>query len=257
MQNDDLYTNPDHKLYVIGDVHGSLNELNTLVAKLQYNHDAGDRIILAGDLVTRGPDSIGVIRRAKELKALCVRGNHDDKVVRIKTFIRSGQAIYKEGVIPEGPVLDPLDFDNHHMGIAQNMTDEDYEYLSGCPMILAIPALQALFVHAGFNPHRKLEDQQPFSVMNIRTIEEDGIGTKEKSGEEWSDIWNSSQESNNSTFPPEYRKVYYGHAAGNGVQLKKYTFGVDSGCVYGRQLTALEIKSGQVTQVQCKEYYKN
>ena len=137
------------------------------------------------------------------------------------------------------------------------MTDADYDYLSQCPMVLAIPALQALFVHAGFNPHRKLEEQQPFSVMNIRTIEEDGIGTKEKSGEEWSDIWNSSQESNNSTFPPEYRKVYYGHAAGNGVQLKKYTFGVDSGCVYGRQLTALEIKSGQVTQVQCKEYYKN
>ena len=136
------------------------------------------------------------------------------------------------------------------------MTDADYDYLSQCPMVLAIPALQALFVHAGFNPYRKLEEQQPFSVMNIRTIEEDGIGTKEKTGMEWSDVWNLSQENNNSTFPPEYRKIYYGHAAGNGLQLKNYTFGVDTGCVHGRQLTALEIKTGQLTQVKCQQYYK-
>ena len=119
MQDDDLYTNPDHKLYVIGDIHGSLPEFNQLISKLHYNHDAGDRIILAGDLVARGPDSVGVIRRANELKALCVRGNHDDKVIRLKTYIRSGHTVSRQGIIPEGPVIDPLEYDNYHMAIAQ------------------------------------------------------------------------------------------------------------------------------------------
>ncbi|KAI9495552.1 Metallo-dependent phosphatase-like protein [Zychaea mexicana] len=249
--------NNSKKLYVIGDIHGSIDEFNTLVSKLQYNYDAGDRIVLAGDLVMRGPDSVGVIRRAKELKALCVRGNHDDKVVRMKTYLRSGQPVFRTGIIPEGPVMDPLEFDNYHMDVAQNMTDADYEYLANCPMILAIPSQQALFVHAGVNPYRSLDNQQPFTIMNVRTIEDNLSPTKKKGGEEWSDIWNVQQEKNDSTFPPEYRKIFYGHAAGNGLQLKNYTFGVDTGCVYGRQLTALEVKTGQLTQVSCKEHYKN
>ena len=140
------------------------------------------------------------------------------------------------------------------MHLFRNMTDADYDYLASCPMILGIPSLEALFVHAGFNPDKRLEDQQPFAVMNVRTLDEDGIATKLKDGEEWSNIWNMRQEANNSTFPAPYRKVYYGHAAGQGLQLKNYTFGVDTGCVYGRNLTALEIKSGQITQVPCQMY---
>ncbi|KAI8144534.1 Metallo-dependent phosphatase-like protein [Fennellomyces sp. T-0311] len=254
MQDDAFYGDKHKRLFVIGDIHGCIDEFTALIEKIQYNYEAGDRIILAGDLVVRGPDSVGVIRKAKEIKAMCVRGNHDDKVVRLMTYSKSNDSatIGKKGYIPEGPVYDPLEVDNYHMDIVRNMTELDYDYLSSCPMILAIPALDALFVHAGFNPDKPFDEQQPFAVMNVRTLDEDGKATKLKDGEEWSDIWNMQQEANNSTFP--YHKVYYGHAAGQGLQLKNYTFGVDTGCVYGRNLTALEVKSGQLTQVPCQAY---
>lgn len=114
-------TNNKSRVFVVGDVHGSLPELNALVEKLEYDYDAGDRLILAGDLVDKGPDSIGVIRRAKQLKAWCVRGNHDDKVVRLATYHRQGAGFGGTGDanIPEGAVHDPLANDNHHIAIAR------------------------------------------------------------------------------------------------------------------------------------------
>lgn len=107
------------RVFVIGDVHGCLNELNALINKIQYNPQT-DYIILAGDLVAKGPDSLGVIRRAKQLGARCVRGNHDDKVIRFKTFYNANQEITGAGVLlPEGSVADPLKLDNYHGAIAR------------------------------------------------------------------------------------------------------------------------------------------
>jgi len=48
---------------VIGDVHGCLDELLTLVSRCGYA--AGDRLILVGDLVAKGPDSLGVVAWAR------------------------------------------------------------------------------------------------------------------------------------------------------------------------------------------------
>lgn len=121
--HDDPRFEPNNKsrIFVVGDVHGSLPELNALVEKLKYDYDRGDRLILAGDLVDKGPDSIGVIRRAKQLRAWCVRGNHDDKVVRLATYHRQGASFGGTGDanIPEGAVHDPLANDNHHIAIAR------------------------------------------------------------------------------------------------------------------------------------------
>jgi hypothetical protein len=108
------------RFFVIGDVHGCVNELNALVTKLNYN-PAKDQLILAGDLTAKGPDSGGVIRRAKELGALCVRGNHDDKVVRLKTYeLQNGQKamLPPSATMPEGGVPDSLKYKNYHTPIA-------------------------------------------------------------------------------------------------------------------------------------------
>ena len=64
---------------IVGDVHGCLVELDALLRKVRYTH--GDRLILVGDLVAKGPDSAGVVARARELGALGVRGNHDERVL--------------------------------------------------------------------------------------------------------------------------------------------------------------------------------
>src|SRR5881628_3814840 len=61
---------------IIGDVHGCLDELLTLVRLARRDPD--DRIVL----VAKGPDSPGVVAWARESGADAVLGNHDAHVLR-------------------------------------------------------------------------------------------------------------------------------------------------------------------------------
>ena len=75
------------RTFVVGDVHGCFRELMLLLEKIQYNENQ-DRLIFAGDLVDRGPDSAKVVRWVREASVrtnnltTCVLGNHDDKHFR-------------------------------------------------------------------------------------------------------------------------------------------------------------------------------
>lgn len=74
---------------IVGDVHGCASELEALLGKLGYVdgvHPEGRTAVFVGDLVDRGPDSPGVLRRVmamvKSGNALCVPGNHENKFGR-------------------------------------------------------------------------------------------------------------------------------------------------------------------------------
>ncbi|MFF0458917.1 polynucleotide kinase-phosphatase [Streptomyces mexicanus] len=74
---------------IIGDVHGCSTELEALLGKLGYVdgvHPEGRTAVFVGDLVDRGPDTPGVLRRVMEMvrsgHALCVPGNHENKYGR-------------------------------------------------------------------------------------------------------------------------------------------------------------------------------
>ncbi len=74
---------------IVGDVHGCSSELDTLLGKLGYvdgAHPEGRTAVFVGDLVDRGPDSPGVLRRVMSMvaagNALCVPGNHENKLGR-------------------------------------------------------------------------------------------------------------------------------------------------------------------------------
>ncbi|MCA9638892.1 MAG: metallophosphoesterase, partial [Myxococcales bacterium] len=75
---------------IIGDIHGCADELEALLDALGYDadgrHPDGRRALFLGDLVDRGPDVPGVLRRVlratREGDALCLLGNHEAKLVR-------------------------------------------------------------------------------------------------------------------------------------------------------------------------------
>lgn len=73
------------KTWAIGDVHGYVKTLQTVLMKINPQPD--DRVILLGDLVDRGPDVKGVFDtildyQAKGLDIVCIRGNHDDLMLK-------------------------------------------------------------------------------------------------------------------------------------------------------------------------------
>ncbi|GAA2329742.1 polynucleotide kinase-phosphatase [Streptomyces kunmingensis] len=74
---------------IVGDIHGCASELETLLEQLGYEdgvHPEGRTAVFVGDLVDRGPDTPGVLRRVmgmvKAGSALCVPGNHENKLER-------------------------------------------------------------------------------------------------------------------------------------------------------------------------------
>ncbi|HXV80579.1 MAG TPA: metallophosphoesterase family protein, partial [Candidatus Binatia bacterium] len=70
------------RCYVIGDIHGCLDELRSLVKHLPL--EPGDRLVFLGDYVDRGPNSKGVLnyilelQQRSDLEIICLKGNHED-----------------------------------------------------------------------------------------------------------------------------------------------------------------------------------
>ncbi|SED80129.1 polynucleotide kinase-phosphatase [Streptomyces misionensis] len=87
---------------IIGDVHGCSAELESLLSKLGYDdgvHPEGRTAVFVGDLVDRGPDSPGVLRRVMDMveagHALCVPGNHENKYGR---HLKGGSVQHTHGL---------------------------------------------------------------------------------------------------------------------------------------------------------------
>lgn len=135
------------------------------------------------------------------------------------------------------------------------MTQEDYDYLVNCPMVIDLPTLNnSRVVHGGLDPAiEQPVNNDPYWVVNMRNMDDSNPERTKSDGKHWTKYWSKVQHEANNTTPIN---IYYGHDAGRGLDLESETFGTDSGCVYGNQLTALEMKTHQITQIDCPKYSK-
>lgn len=233
---------------IIGDVHGSLVGLNGFLKQVNFD-PRKDEVILAGDLVAKGPQSLEVIDKARQIQARCVRGNHDDKVIRWKGFLDSKK---------KGVPSDLVEGSEHHK-IAQKMTKEQYQYLLSCPLILTVPKELSVkkipihVVHAGIDPSDKMAKQLPWVLVNVRNILKDGTPSrKKKKGEGWAQIFNDFHSKRVKQGEPDFLMVY-GHDAGRSLNVKQWSIGLDTGCVYGRKLSAYVVETGAVYSINCPD----
>lgn len=200
---------------VVGDVHGCLDELVELLDIAGWK--PGDRLVLAGDLVAKGPDSRGVVALARERGALAVLGNHDAHVLKA----RSGATL--KGA---------------HATVASQLTEPDWEYLERLPLWLDFAELNTLVVHAGLLPNVPLDEQPRHLLLNLRSLDADGRGsTLVSGGTPWAERW------------PGPRFVVFGHDALRKLQRHPYALGLDTGCVYGGALSAVWLPERRVVQV--------
>ena len=206
---------------VIGDVHGCREELEALLSKCGVA--AEDEVVLVGDLVAKGPDSAGVVELCRQRRFRAVLGNHDAKVLAI----RSG-----EESKPPKPV---------HVEVAERLSAADWDYLASLPLWIRLGRHGALVVHAGLAPRVPLERQRREDLLNARSIDPDGRTSKRvDGGVPWASVW------------PGPEHVFFGHDAMRGLQQHKHATGLDTGCVYGRELTAMVLPERRLVSVRAR-----
>lgn len=208
---------------IVGDVHGCAGELDDLLAAVGFR--AGDdRLVLVGDLVARGPDSRGVIERMMAYGAEGVRGNHDEKVLAWwRVWRRKGRKSADRAV--------PLSA--RHRAVVESLAPQHFEVLDALPLRLALPAHGVVVVHAGVDPSRRPEDCDADTLLTVRSIDEGGRLTRKLQGTPWATRWRG----------PEH--IVFGHDARRDLQCEPFATGLDTGCVYGRHLSALVLAAGQ------------
>ena len=212
----------DRRTIVVGDVHGCLDELMALLAKCGVTSD--DSVVMVGDLVAKGPDSQGVVQWARESGARAVLGNHDAHVLRA----RGG---------------DP-DSTRPHVKVAAALGDAEVAWLDKRPLWLRLDtASPHVVVHGGLVPGVAVERQTRDHLLNLRSITDDGEPSKRIEGTPWGAGW------------PGPEHAVFGHDAVRGLQRHKFATGLDTGCVYGRQLTALVLPDHQLVSVPARRAY--
>jgi hypothetical protein len=213
----------------VGDVHGCLDELQRLLRQLRVSAD--DRLVLVGDLVAKGPDSAGVVACAREHGALGVRGNHDEAVLR---YLR---ALARDEPLPRTK--------SSHVAVARALHDADVRYLEALPLWLRFPEIDTLVVHAGLVPGVPVERQEPEHLLTMRSLRSDGSASSRlEEGVLWGTRW----------YGPEH--VVFGHDALSGLQQHPFATGLDTGCVYGGELSALLLPEKRIVSVKAKRVYK-
>jgi hypothetical protein len=258
---------------VIGDVHGCYEDLLALHEKaVQENgFKPFQYVFLVGDLCNKGPDSAKVIRHVRVTPDwYSVRGNHDDGALAAALGDKSKLKKKKYHWIKDGDKLDSS-------GDAVSLSDDDVMWLAELPYTITIPgsflgeAEDTIIVHAGFIPDTDLVDQEIETMTTIRDLLPicDGKGRfqrfeyieKTKGGDAkvavsaidarecdvsttWASAWRGPQ------------RVVFGHNAKRRLQVYpgNWAIGLDTGAVYGGQLTGLILPERKFVSIDTEEY---
>jgi hypothetical protein len=187
------------RLVIVGDVHGMKESLIGLLDKVKFD-EKHDHLILAGDLISKGPDSPGVVDLAMKLGASAVRGNHEDRTLlayddMVTKHIEIDAPGPSEDRNKEQDALEEESFshgDYQDRALVKVLGEKRIKWLKKCPVILRVGKLgdmgEVVVVHAGLTPGVKLENQDPVMVMNMRTIDDSGVPSDRREGQSWGKV---------------------------------------------------------------------
>jgi len=177
-------TPPQHRLYVIGDIHGRLDLLERLLSMIEADalgHDkTHKKLIFVGDYVDRGLDSRGVITRLLKkftagLEPIFLRGNHDEMFLRFAQgdfeiaqawLSLGGTAALASYSIRTLGYTDKAQMQTLHSEVQSKVPSEHIAFLENT--VLSATFGDYYFVHAGIKPGVPLEKQDPIDQMTIR-----------------------------------------------------------------------------------------
>lgn len=214
------------RLIAVGDIHGCHKEFEDLLDKLDLRKD--DRLVLLGDLISRGPDSGKVVELARKHATVSLLGNHE---LRHLNYRRTD---------------DPTHLKKYDYATMEQLRGRDWDYLESMKLTYEDAELGVVFVHGGFLPDRPWHKQPARIVTRIQVVGKDGEPHKRSEmpdAPHWSTLWEG---------PPF---VVYGHTPREEVVRTKWTLGIDTACVLGGFLTAYILPEKKIVQVKARETY--
>jgi bis(5'-nucleosyl)-tetraphosphatase (symmetrical) len=265
--------------YAIGDIQGCYEPLRELLLKLGFTADR-DQLLLVGDLVNRGPDSLQVLRFVRSLGAAArtVLGNHDLHLLALhhdpRREMRAGDTLEQVLAAPDREALldwlieQPLLIDDArhkdlvvHAGIVPGWTREQALAcaLEASKALRADPCgfLAAMYGNKPDNwqDARTPEERNRFTInvlTRMRYCRADGtIDLKLKEAPGKQGRWRPWFEHEPSLAD---RRIIFGHWSTLGLLRRSRLLALDTGCVWGGALTALDLDDPEArpVQVHCK-----
>ena len=233
---------------IIGDVHGCFDELVALLTKLGYEisnltegetlvkHPQNRKVLFVGDYVDRGPKVVEVLRLIMEMHktgiAICVPGNHDTKLARALR----GKNVTKTHGLAESLAQLEDESEEFKTRIA--------EFIEGLVSHYFLDNGKLVVAHAGMKQElqgRASGRVREFALYGETTGETDEFGLPIRLN--WAE---------------EYRgtaTVVYGHTPVAEPQWINRTINIDTGCVFGGNLTALRYPEKELVSIPAHQTY--
>jgi bis(5'-nucleosyl)-tetraphosphatase (symmetrical) len=223
----------------IGDIQGCRAELEQLLELVRFD-PAVDRLQPVGDIVNRGPDSLGALRLLRQLDAQSVLGNHDVHLLRVAAGRRALRASDTLGPLLASDVRAPL-----------------LAWLAAQPFLRVHADLYC--VHAALHPAWRdpvaelaglgALDEDPRIDFATRARHCDARGERPPSDDEpctppqrpWFEYYRRAEHGG--------RRVVFGHWAARGLVVNAEVIGLDSGCVWGGALSAWIAEEDRIVAV--------
>ncbi|MFD7942040.1 polynucleotide kinase-phosphatase [Streptomyces sp. NPDC059744] len=227
---------------IIGDIHGCSSELESLLGKLGYvdgAHPEGRTAVFVGDLVDRGPDSPGVLRRVMSMvsagNALCVPGNHENKLGR---YLKGRKVQHTHGLAETIEQLDREDAKD------PAFREQVREFIDGLVSHYVLDGGKLVVCHAGLPEkyHGRTSGRvRSHALYGDTTGETDEFGLPVRYP--WAE---------------EYRgraAVVYGHTPVPSTSWVNNTLCLDTGAVFGGKMTALRWPERELVDVPAEKVW--
>lgn len=206
---------------VIGDIHGCYDELEDLLAEVRFAAD--DRLISVGDLITKGPKNREVLERfMSEPQFSAVMGNHD---LALRRKWNGEKVKLKDSQKPTNKEL-------------KKDKERYLKFLNALPFMIDLGT--HLVVHAGLRPGVALHSQTSEDLTELRSM---GKDRSARDGIPWYEVYDGE------------KVVLFGHWPAAQPRRGQRAIGLDTGCVYGHQLTAYIIETEEFKTVPARRCY--
>ena len=196
------------RIFAVGDIHGCSAKLEHLLSRFQPASE--DLVVFLGDYIDRGDDSRGVIELLLHFRESCaagvifLKGNHE---LMFMNYLRGVDVELYQAVGGRYTIESYSDEDGNLY-----VPPEHIEFFEN--LHLFYESERYFFVHAGVRPGVSLKDQDEAAMLWIRSefVESDY---------DWG------------------KRIIFAHTPFHLPRIEKNKIGIDTGAVYGRELTCL------------------